>query len=107
MVIKFQFPRVSVCDQPLAKEPEDSGYEIAKAWSHNTRDHLEQEVAGSLTCVLIQHSLIYRCNYSLSMITTLSYDVTKQIIADDVILIWIVKIDIENVADIGKLISFS
>ena len=28
-VIKFQFPRVSPSDQPLAKEPEDSGYEIA------------------------------------------------------------------------------
>ena len=25
---KFQFPRVSPGDQPLAKEPEDSGYEI-------------------------------------------------------------------------------
>ena len=27
-VIKFQFPRVSSGDQPLAKEPEDSGWEI-------------------------------------------------------------------------------
>ena len=27
-VMKFQFPRVSPGDQPLAKEPEDSGYEI-------------------------------------------------------------------------------
>ena len=25
---EFQFPRVSPGDQPLAKEPEDSGYEI-------------------------------------------------------------------------------
>ena len=29
-VIKFQFPRVSPGDQPLAKEPEDSGYEIGR-----------------------------------------------------------------------------
>ena len=28
-VMKFQFPRVSPGNQPLAKEPEDSGYEIA------------------------------------------------------------------------------
>ena len=26
---KFQYPRVSLGDQPLAKEPEDSGCEIA------------------------------------------------------------------------------
>ena len=29
MVIKFDVPRVSPGDLPLAKEPEDSGYEIA------------------------------------------------------------------------------
>ena len=28
VVLKFQFPRVSSGDQPLAKEPEDSGYVI-------------------------------------------------------------------------------
>ena len=27
-VIKFQYPRVAPGDQPLAIEPEDSGYEI-------------------------------------------------------------------------------
>ena len=36
MVIKFQHPRVSPGDQPLAKEPEDSGYEID---SHYIREY--------------------------------------------------------------------
>ena len=30
-VIKFQYPRASPGDQPLAKEPEDSGYEIDRS----------------------------------------------------------------------------
>ena len=29
VLIKFQYPRVSPGDQPLAKEPEDSGCEVA------------------------------------------------------------------------------
>ena len=37
MVIKFQFPRVSPGDQPLAKEPEDSGYEVGETKALATR----------------------------------------------------------------------
>ena len=40
-VIKFHYPRVSPGDQPLTKEPEDSGYEIVLiviTFSHRTVD---------------------------------------------------------------------
>ena len=47
-VIKFQFPRVSPGDQPLAKEPEDSGYEYKI--TGKTPNHISGEML-----VLIQY----------------------------------------------------
>ena len=36
-ILIFEFPRVSPGDQPLAKEPEESGYEIAELQFRNTQ----------------------------------------------------------------------
>ena len=40
-VIKFQYPRVSLGNRPLAKEPEDSWYEIANTFE--LLNHLNKE----------------------------------------------------------------
>ena len=54
---KFQYPRVSPGDKPLAKEPaEDSGYEI---WSEGKR---EREPGGSLSILSHTQTMLILLN---------------------------------------------
>ena len=65
MVIKFQYPRVSPGDQPLTKEPEESGYEI-EVTPEKLKGKGFMSIMAYFCLKVVSSCPVFRRNFSLS-----------------------------------------